>query len=163
MREVEAKLHELLESIAGDVYGSEDLARIVAVASARCERVAAVRESQMMEALFDAMENLGDWEDEPADRFGYAGFLDGRGMTAQQILKAAASRTDPIPDFGVDVMGLEDGDLDVFLGQTPDRDPNGYIIDDAMGDGEGRDPHRPSLYSTPGRGRHRSDSQSRSY
>jgi hypothetical protein len=161
MREIEARLHDMLLEIAPDLYDEGEQARIIAEASAifgRSERKASrgsnemVRESRMMDSILQAIGHLPDWDsDEPS-------YIDGRGMTPDQIVKAASRSGGYKPDLGLDI--LNDGDLDVFYGE-PDQDPNGYDMDDIATLKDGDDAHPETYFFTPGRGRHRSDSQSR--
>lgn len=162
MREIEARLHDMLLEIAPDLYDEGEQARIIAEASAifgRTERRASrssgdmVRESQMMDSILQAIGHLPDWEDEGPE------YIDGRGMTPEQIVRAAARGGGYVPDLGVDI--LNDGDLDVFYGEPDYQDPHGYIMEDVAERKDGEDAHPDDFFFTPGRGRHRSDSQAR--
>lgn len=161
MREIEARLHDMLLEIAPGLYDEEEQARIIAEASAlfgRFERRAAtrssdmVRESQMMDSILQAIGQLPEWDEEPE-------YIDGRGMTPEQIVRAAARGGGYKPDMGLEI--LNDSDLDVFYGEPDHQDPHGYTMEDVAEYKDGEDAHPDTYFFTPGRGRHRSDSQSR--
>ncbi len=156
MHELEAELHQVLLDLAPDTH-DEEHARIVAVASfiyghlsknGVRESQAHVHESRLADSLLQAMEQLDDWDYEESP-----GYIDGRGLSPEEIVheaskmfggRYASSKFDAIDD-----------DIDVFL-DAPIHPADEYIIED--GEDER---HPPSRYKTPGRGTHRSDSQSR--
>ena len=139
-------------------YNEAEQAQIVAYASSLfdgMERHASTRaaESQMMDAMLQAIGHLRDWSDVDNDG---CDFIDGRGMTAEQIIRSA-SRS--LPETGFDI--INEADLDVFFGQQDYQDPNGYTMDDVATFADGEEAHPDRYFFKPGRGRHRTDSQSR--
>ena len=154
MLNIEAKLHEMLLEVA-PYYNEAEQAQIVAYASSLfdgMERNASVNaaESQMMDAMLQAIGHLRDWSD--VDSYD---FIDGRGLTAEQIIRSAGRS---MPDMGFDIINEED--LDVFFGNS-DQDPNGYTMDDTAVFLDGEEAHPDRYFFKPGTGRHRTDSQSR--
>jgi hypothetical protein len=164
MRTIESELHGVLLDIAPDMHEDEEQALIVAEASLLYEKAAATRsarrtetakvhEARMMDALLQAMGRLADWTDEDGD-----GAVDGTGLDASQIVFRAEHAPHRLSSkgFGVDMDILNDADMDIFM--RPDVDDHGaddYSLDD------GEDRHHPELYSVPGYGSHRSDSNAR--
>lgn len=152
MLNIEAKLHNMLLEVA-PYYNEAEQAQIVAYASSLfdgMERHAATNaaESQMMDAMLQAIGHLRDWSD--------IDFIDGRGMTAEQIVRSAARS---ITEQGLDI--INEGDLDVFFGNPDYQDPNGYTMDDVATFADGEEAHPDRYFFKPGRGRHHTDSQSR--
>lgn len=155
MLNIEAKLHEMLLEVA-PYYNEGEQAQIVAYASSLfdgMERQASTRaaESQMMDAMLQAIGHLRDWSDIDAPDF-----IDGRGLTAEQIIRSAGRA---IPETGFDI--INEDDLDVFFGNSDYQDPNGYTMDDVATFADGEEAHPDRYFFKPGRGRHRTDSQAR--
>lgn len=154
MLNTEAQLHEMLLEVA-PYYSEREQAQIVAYASSLfdgMERQASVHaaESQLMDAMLQAIGHLRDWSDNDS------GFIDGRGLTAEQIVRSAGRS---LPDTGFDIINEED--LDVFFGNSDYQDPNSYTMDDVATFVDGEEAHPDRYFFKPGRGRHRTDSQSR--
>lgn len=159
MLSIEAELHQMLEEIAPD-HDVDEQARIVAEAAAIYEKtsrrmartsqkqhVSRIREAQMTDALLQAMGTMADWSDEDAPTF-----IDGRGLDPGQIVHRAAHMKRGASE-GWGEMDILDPDLDAFLASGDDEIT--YHHDDS------EDAHPEDLYFTPGRPRHRSDSQVR--
>lgn len=154
MLNIEAKLHEMLLEVA-PYYNDAEQAQIVAYASSLfdgMERQASTNaaESQMMDAMLQAIGHLRDWSDVDS-----CDFIDGRGLTAEQIVRSAGRS---MPDMGFDI--INEDDLDVFFGGS-DKDPNGYTMDDVATFSDGEEAHPDRYFFKPGVGRHHTDSQSR--
>ncbi|MBS1722299.1 MAG: hypothetical protein JSS66_04745 [Armatimonadetes bacterium] len=148
----------MLLEVAPCCYDEEEQAKIVAFASSLLDdstRLASLHEaafeSHMMDAMLQAIGQLREWAD-PVEING----IDGRGLTAEQIVRSAGRS---IADTGMHIINEED--LDVFFNQPDYQDPNGYTMDDAAVFLDGEEAHPDRYFFKPGRGRHRSDSQSR--
>lgn len=155
MLNIEAKLHEMLLEVA-PYYSDAEQAQIVAYASSLFDgmgRQASIQaaESQMMDAMLQAIGHLRDWSDIDSE-----GFIDGRGLTAEQIIRSAGRA---IPETGFDI--INEDDLDVFFGAPDHQDPSGYTMDDIATFNDGEEAHPDRYFFKPGFGRHRTDSQSR--
>jgi len=167
MRPLESELHQVLEETAPDAYAIEDQARIVATAAAiyrRIERTASkksgkldpnkIHEARMIDSLLQAMGALEDWSDSQNYTENY---IDGRGLSVNQILSRAShtlAGNRYAKDFSMDI--LNDDELDKILNPKYSEDDNYYDIDD-----DHDDRHPSNLFFTPGTGHHKTDSISR--
>jgi len=156
MHELEAELHQVLLDLAPDIH-EEEQAQIVAEASAiytsmskngRREAESNVHEARLADALLQAMGQLDDWdfEEEPP-------YIDGQGLSPEEIVHKASKMFGG--RYSAKTFDALDEDIDVFL-SPPVHDADEYVIED--GEDER---HPPTRYQMPGRGTHRSDSQSR--
>ena len=168
MRTIESDIHDILLDIAPDAHDLEDQARIVATAAVIFEKAESsfrkktagkdathnpekVREAQIVDAIFQAMNRLADWHSaSDIEEAEYTEtFVDARGLDPMQIVHKAANTVIGFRYSGMDI----DNDLDDLFGEPAGLDPNKYFVDD--------DIHDPWLYQTPGMGKHRSDSRGR--
>lgn len=160
MRGIEAELHQMLLDIAPG-YSDEEQAIIVAEASsifARQERtaskrVAVQRESRMMDAVLAALKQMQDWEEESDTTY-----IDGRGRSADQIVRSAGKFKRGTPDLGLDI--LNDDDMDVFFFEPDSREATAINLGDGILNDLDEEVHPDSLYRVEGIGRTRADSQS---
>ncbi len=171
MSQIEKELHEVLLEIAPDSHDYDEQAIIVAEASEiyRCAAAKAsarkaraskdeekIHEARMMDALLQAIGHMANWTDEDGDE---TSVIDGAGLDPDQIVHRASTRAPSYrystKGFGSNFDILDESDLDYFLNPVGGEGERKDFFDDSI------PTHRPDLFTTPGRGRHRSDSLNR--
>ncbi|MGN9273744.1 hypothetical protein ACTMO5_15010, partial [Enterococcus faecium] len=138
MRMIEAEIHEILLDIVHDAHDYEEQAQIVATATSIFENSRdhlsekqikqassndKLREAMMIDSLFQAMGHLSEWHKTASrdidDEDYTPSYIDGRGLTPEQITRAASKGV----GFGsMDI--LNDSELDEFFGA-----PEGIEVD----------------------------------
>jgi hypothetical protein len=155
MQNLEAQLHTLLEEIAPEAHNYDETAKIIATASAIINKKYSSRkliktssrqvEAYLTDALLQSMSVLETWEDDFSN-----GYVDGRGLSASQLIKRVASSAksnwgsmDILNPDGLKEALTFDEDEDEFSKQTLE---NAEQTSEAL--------------ETPGRGKHKTDSLS---
>jgi len=159
MRDIELELHEVLLDLAPDTHDHEEQARIVAEAAAiyrrasqsgKTQRIASdkLHEARLADSLLQAMGCLADWDGETDERT--MTYIDARGLSADKVVSYAARTL--VSGTSNNFFDLDDSDLDPFINPVI-HEADDYEIED------GEECHPSDNYQTPGRPRHRSDSQ----